>query len=377
MQRLPILAFVALAALASAAPVAAAPGKLAGLKRIAVVAYEKGGGAGPNARSAASRIETLLGDNGITVLDQQKADELKNVWKKLEDPGYFVTADEFVANANKFKIDGLLRVYVTADVGPGFGDTFSATAQADLRLVREDAKVESFNTVPMGVPGSPPSDGLTASAALINAVQRAVDAAAVGFGMEVADYTTPRTFKFELKEAAASADGIAPRRAAPSQPLEMYALLSPKKMLRESVTCRDADPSGRLGVVGGYLKQLGGNLAYYGSRLHVVDVQEQKEVLVFDTALVDRKHSYEKGTKQLLDCMFLGNWRYIVALTGNHLSLWDTERGLKMSEIALTEGLEAGSLAVASSQGRTALVVRGGGGAVYRRFEVARASGAP
>jgi len=355
---------------------AVAPGgKLTGHSRVAVVAFERGG-ASANAQTATARLETVLTDNGITVLDKRKADELKDVWKRLEDPGYFVTADEFVANADKFKIDGLLRVYVNADVAPGMGNTFSATAQVDLRVVGEDARVESFNTVPMGVPGAPPSDGLTANAALLNAVQRAVDAAAVGFGLEVADYTAPRTFKFDLAEGALPANAtVVARRPAPSAPLERFALLSPKKFLREPVSCQDADPSGRLGVVGGYLKQTGGNIAYYGSRLHVVDVQEQKEVLVFDTALVDRKHSYENGTKRLIDCMFLANWRYVVGLTGNHLSLWDTERGLQMAQVPLPEGLEEGRLEVAQSGAEVFLVVRDGDGRAYKQFKIVRASG--
>lgn len=357
-------------------PATAAPaGKLTGFKRVAVVAFERSGNAA-NAQTATARLETVLTDNGVTVLDQKKASELKDVWKRLEDPGYFVTADEFVANANKFKIDGLIRVYVNADVVPGLGNTYSATAQVDLRVMGEDAQVQSFNTVPMGVPGMPPSDGLTANAALLNAVQRAVDAAAVGFGLEVADYTSPRTFKFDLAEGSAPA-GATPiaRRPLPAAPLERFALLSPKKFLRESVSCQDADPSGRLGVVGGYLKQTGGNIAYYGSRLHVVDVQEQKEVLVFDTALVDRKHSYEKGTKKLIDCMFLANWRYVVGLTGNHLSLWDTERGLQMALVNLPEGLEQGRLEVAQSGTDVFLLVRDGDGRAYRQFKIVRASG--
>jgi len=205
--------------------------------------------------------------------------------------------------------------------------------------------------------------------------------------------------------AAVVSEAVQPRRDASREPLARYSLLDIGKGRSESVTCADLDPAGRLGIVGGYLKQRpdivassgkpevsrsgkmergsmgggmgGGGVSWYGSRLHVVDIQEQKEVLVFDTALVDRKHSYEKGTKRLLDCMFLGNWRYIVALTGNHLSLWDTERGLKMSAVALTEGMEEGSLAVASAAGKPALLVRDGSGGVYKRFEVARATGAP
>lgn len=373
MLRNALLLIIAVAC--SAAHAAAPTGKLTGFKRVAVVAFERGGGTA-NVQTATARLETVLTDNGITVLDKRKADELKDVWKRLEDPGYFVTADEFVANANKFKIDGLIRIYLNADVVPGMGNTYSATAQVDLRVVGEEAKVESFNTVPMGVPGAPPSDGLTANAALLNAVQRAVDAAAVGFGLEVADYTSPRIFKFDLAEVGALPSlVVVPRRPLPSAPLERFALLSPKKFLREPVSCQDADPSGRLGVVGGYLKQTGGNLAYYGSRLHVVDIQEQKEVLVFDTALVDRKHSYEKGTKKLIDCMFLANWRYIVGLTGNHVSLWDTERGLQMGQVALVEGLEEGRLEVARSGTDVYLLVRDGSGRAYKQFKIVRATG--
>jgi hypothetical protein len=141
------------------------------LTRVAVMVYPTSEAAKPLATSAQSRLEQILNDNGVEVTDRDEAKKIKSIWKKLEDPGYFVTADDFVKNAGSYQLDGIVRVYLSADSAPAPGGFFSATAQADVRLIDEDAKVQAQVSFPMGAPGRPPSDGLTTQAALLNAIQ--------------------------------------------------------------------------------------------------------------------------------------------------------------------------------------------------------------
>ena len=102
-------------------------------------------------KNALSRMENILIDNAVDVLDRDKAEELKDVFKTLEDPGAFVTAETFVENAEKFDIKGLIAVYLSVDVAEGLVGYYTATAQADIRAINEeDARVEAMTTFPMG-----------------------------------------------------------------------------------------------------------------------------------------------------------------------------------------------------------------------------------
>jgi hypothetical protein len=140
----------------------------------------------------------------------------------------------------------------------------------------------------------------------------------------------------------------------------------------ESFTCHDTDPAQVLGVAGGYLKITGVGSRTYGSRLHVIDLEDQKEILLFDTSLQDRKHSWEKGVRTLQDCMFIESWRYLVALTGNHISLWDTERGINMSEILLSRGIKKGGTLDYISDGVSRFVVVRKKGKAQQFYEIVR-----
>jgi hypothetical protein len=80
----------------------------------------------------------------------------------------------------------------------------------------------------------------------------------------------------------------------------------------------------------------------YSSVMHLVDLGEKKETGVFDSTT--KKKKQRSGSVQVLDCMFINNWRYLTAVTGLELFLWDTERGLLMSSISLEKGIEHASL---------------------------------
>jgi hypothetical protein len=313
------------------------------LSNIAVVTFAQNKEAKRLLRTAQTRLENILLDNGVTVLDQKKAEEMKDVWKQLEDPGYFITAEEFVENSEKYAIDGILRVYLTAESTKTVGGYYSATALADVRLVGADAKVSSHTTIPMGIPGRPPSDGLTQASALSNAVQRSIDEASAKVGLEILDYTNPRLLKFKLE---------GPTRASLDKPLDFdrrtsarakqIANLKNTSWEKESVTCQDTDASGNFSVIGGYVfKNKYGRFNYW-SELHLVDVKNNKEVLTHGPLTKERR---ERGSSKVTDCMFVKNWRYILALTEHEVFMWDTERNVVVSSSKLGKRVKNGKLA--------------------------------
>jgi hypothetical protein len=311
-------------------------------EQVAVMVYAKTADAKKMQRSAQTRIENILLDNGITVLDQDKADDLKNIWKRLEDPGYFITAEDFVENADRFDIDGLIRLYLNADATQGLANFHTATAQADIRFVDKDANVEAYTTVPMGVPGMPPSDGLTRNAALVNAIQRAVDEAAGKTGLEILDYAKPRTMSFEFSGPS----DVSFKVAAVEKEIHdfsAYANLANKTWTREEVSTTCKAPSGELGAVGGYIRETSGGMRRsYHSVIHLVDLGDKKETGVFESTT--KKKKGKSGSVKLIDCMFINNWRYLAAVTGLELFLWDTERGKLMSSVRLDKGIKQASL---------------------------------
>lgn len=313
------------------------------MKQVAVVIFPQDKVAKRYVNSAQTRLESILADNGVTILDQKKAASLKNVWKKLEDPGYFITAEDFVKNAGKYEIDGVMRVYLRAESTKTVGQFFSATALADMRLVDEEAQIKSFVTVPMGVPGRPPSDGLTESSAIANAVQRAIDEAAGNVGLQVMDYTNPKLLKFNL-------DGPHPYNEAgkleiarsTSTEAVNFANMKHTGWVEETVSCQDADRSGNFSVIGGYVFSKKFGRFNYWSELHLVDVKNGKEVLTFGPL---QKEVSQRGTSKVIDCMFVKNWRYVVALTENQLFMWDTERNVVVSSTTLEARIPDGRLA--------------------------------
>jgi hypothetical protein len=314
-------------------------GREVSFDQVAVMVFAKTPMAKKMKRVAQTRLENVLLDNGITILDQGKANKLKNVWKRLEDPGYFVTAEDFVANASGYEIDGLIRLYLNADATSAMAGFHSATAQADIRFVDEEANVEAYTTIPMGVPGKPPSDGLTRNAALVNAVQRAVDEAASKTGLEIIDYAKPRTLNYVLQGPIdMSLNPLEPQKSDDNS-YDGYANLANKTWTREEVSTRCKAPSGQLAAVGGYIRETSGGMSRsYYSKIHLVDLGEKKETGSFDSTT--KKKKGKRGRVKLLDCLFINNWRYLTAVTGLELFLWDTERGKLMSSIRLDKGLK-------------------------------------
>lgn len=342
---------------------------MAAPKSVAVVIYPQSSMAGQYARIAQARMEQVLADNGITVLDQKKAEELKKGWKKLEDPGALITAEEFVKSAGKYDIDGVYRVYMDAALTNGLAGIFTATSLADIRFVGEDAQIRSSASPAMGVRGMPPSDGLTESAAISNAIQRAIDATIQPMGIKVVDFTNPRLFNVTLKPVPASETPVPEKRPPPlsdSDPIIKLANLEDSFALSEEVTCANKSPDDKMVVIGGYLRKTqGGRL--YGSRIHVLDREANKEVTVFETAPVAARKAEEKGGARILDCMFVSNWRYLVAVTNSKLFLWDIERGAVMNALFFDEAVDEARLEYGKSGDKDLLaVVTGNGNKVFQ-----------
>lgn len=358
--------FASIALFAPSAHALEIGGNQVSFDQVAVMVYARTPEAKRVQRAAQSRMENVLLDNGITVLDQAEADKLKDVWKRLEDPGYFVTAEDFVANAGGYEIDGLIRLYLNADATTTLGNLHSATAQADIRFVDADANVEAYTTVPMGVPGKPPSDGLTLNAALVNAVQRAVDESAAKTGLEIIDYARPRTLSFELQGPVELAMKPLLPEPAGDHDFEQHARLANKTWTREEVTTTCKAPSGELGAVGGYIRETGmGMRRSYSSKLHLVDLIENRETGDFDTTTQKKKG--KSGKVALLDCLFINSWRYLAAVSGLELFLFDTERGKLMSSVRLEQGIDEGRLAYTRYNNEDYLsVLTGAGHADYR-----------
>ena len=363
-----------LAAALAAGVARAAPTERMPLTHVAVMVYPANAAAKALAGSAQSRLEQILSDNGVEVSDRDESRKIKSIWKKLEDPGYFVTADDFVKNAGRYQLDGIVRVYLSADSQAQPGGFYSATAQADVRLVDENAKVQAQVSFPMGAPGRPPSDGLTAQAALINAMQRAVDAAAGSLGLDVAEPASPRAMKFELQGPVDAPPEAAALPRAPRDLKADYVALAQLQSGRnsaEEVTCADRAPGGDAAAVGGSIHEMArgpmGLEMHYGSRVHLVDTAGKREIAVFETQEVGRKPKDHRGSSQVLDCRFVHSWRYLAAVTGDVLSLWDTERGLELSEVLLPFGADEATLDVLKAGDAFFMRVKAGGKeAVYR-----------
>jgi hypothetical protein len=344
---------------------AAAPAPGADFSRVAVVAFAEGEEQALAARSVQTRLESILIDNGVEVLDRDKTDELTNVWQQLEDPGYFVTAEDFVEKAEQYAIDGVVRVYISTDVAEGIANYFTATAQADIRFVAEDARVTAITTPSMGIRGNPPSDGLTARAAVINAVQRAADRAAAEAGLELLESAVPRSVQLELVAAPAPSAMTPVNANAQRGGVANYADMAQESWRTSEVTCETVSPDGNMGAAGAYIRE-GMRERLYGSTLHVVDFEVGREILAFDTAEIERRERWEKGPAKIHDCSFIGSWRYLTAVTGNHIFLWDTERGLELSKIHIEDGLKKGALTVGrSATGAYMIAIKAGRDTFY------------
>lgn len=345
-------------------------------EKVAVVVYGKNAASKQYLRIAQTRMEQLLGDNGVVVIDQVKAEELKKTWTQLSDPGVLITAEDFVENARRFKISGIYRIYLDVGKSVGLASIFTATAVADIRFIGEDAQVKAAASAPMGTKGMPPSDGLTESAAVNNAIQRAVDLSAEKFGFKVIDVTNPRLVKFSLKSVpelgAGAAEVSAPPLLANNDTVVNYAKLKSDDWTSEEPTCVRSSEGGRMSAVGTYIMSTSFNFGRptraYASALHVVDVDAKSEVERFDVSIKDSR--YQSGGSKITDCRFLQTWRYVAAVSQSHLIFADTERGVELGRIYFDDPFKKPELVHLRAGGNDYLAVSEGERRLY--FQIVR-----
>jgi hypothetical protein len=301
-------------------------------------------------RAVQAKMEAILGDAGFNVLDEDKAKKMKEGWVDLADPGHLITAEEFMEKAGKYEVQKVYRVSFNAGVSNPLGLFFTATSSVQLRVIDRDAKVRSASSNPMGVKGFPPSDALTLDAALVNAVQRATDSAAEVSGLAVPIPTLARAVPLGLEPADAPAAPTALALATPSVASPAWpkaALLFDESFKKEEISCQAVSDDGQMGVVGGYtwqINRLRGLSRLYGARLHLVDIAGNKELTTFTLHELGQRGDGENGTSEPFACTFLGNWRYLVAMTGNKIACFDVERGLETCSIKYTNGPGKGKL---------------------------------
>jgi hypothetical protein len=340
---------------------------VANAENVAVVVYGKTPAAKQYLRVAQSRMEQLITDNGVTVLDQAKAKELEKNWPKLSDPGALITAEDFVENAGKYKISGIYRIYLDVGKSMGMAGIFTATSVADIRFIGDDAKVRAAASAPMGTKGMPPSDGLTESAAINNAIQRAVDYSAGKFGFKVMDITNPRLVSYSLKnvpELSASAEEInTPPLLSNNDDVVKLAKLKDDGWTSEEATCVRYAGGNRMALVGSYIISAMGTSRSYSSALHVVDLDAKKEVEQFTISVKDVR--YQKGGSKITDCRFLQTWRYIAAVSQSHLVFADTERGVELARIYFEDGFNKPTLAHVRAGGEDYMIVSEGSRRLY------------
>ena len=156
-------------------------------------------------KTVQARLEEILRDGGLVVLDEEKAKKMKREWVNLADASHVVTAEEFVANAGKYDIGRVYSISFTAGASSAMSLFYTASAATQLRVIDKQARVGAFSSAPMGIRGFPPSDALTSDAALVNALQRAVDSVAEAAGVSPAAPVTARYIPLKLEASAAPA----------------------------------------------------------------------------------------------------------------------------------------------------------------------------
>ena len=304
-------------------------------------------------RAVQSRLEEILADSGMQPLDEAKARALRDNWVDLADPGHLITAEEIVAKAGKYEVARIFRVSFNADAAMPLGLYHSATAQLQLRVLDREARVKASQSLPMGTRGFAASDAATVDAAIVNALQRAVDSVSELAGLKVLAPASARSVPITLEPVAALPAGAellpAPLKAPPAG-WEKAAVLLAERWKREEPSCSHASPDGGYGVVGTYAWSLDrlakDNARKYGGYLHLVDLREGKPVTQLTLHELGTRGAGENGSSAALACSFLGSWRYLVAASGNRLACWDVERGRETCSVALPYAPEKASLRV-------------------------------
>jgi hypothetical protein len=142
--------------------------------------------------------------------------------------------------------------------------------------------------------------------------------------------------------------------------------LQDKTWAKEKVSCSAKSPDGGLAAVGAYVDDIDFQRKppmIRGARLHLVELNTKSALDPLVCYAVEKKEMSEKGERILSDCMFLGSWRYLAAVSGSDVFLWDTETGKRASKRFDCE-MKKATLAFVRSADGSFLMVRSGAKAV-------------
>jgi hypothetical protein len=283
-------------------------------------------------RTVQTRLEELLRDNGLAPLDEKRAEELRRNWIDLADPGRLITAEEVVQKSRQYQFDVVYRVSFTAGTSRPLDLYHSATASVQLRLIDRNARVEATASRPMGVRGFASSDAFTEEAALVNALQRAVDALAEARGLKVLAPASARAVPVVLRPLEGAAPDAVPVSEAAVPPTSGWsraAVLAQGATRRDEPSCEAVSPDGSVGLVGTHAWAIDrlARARTYGGYLHVVDVANRQEATKLTVHELGNRGRGEDGTSAVLACGFMGSWRHAFAASGNRVVCFDLERG--------------------------------------------------
>ncbi len=286
-------------------------------------------------KTVRSAFESVLEDNAFMVLDVDKSKELRNNWDQLSDPSSLVTAEDFIERAGQFAIDGVVTLYFDVEVREVLTGYYSATAVVTSRLVSDEADVKGSVPKPMGSLGYAPSDGLTASAAIVNALRREVDRVSETFELELLAPQNPRFLDIKLTPAtlpagARALDALGPLDA--SLQKSLLAAEGKKTGIRRTPSCsrRASDSVGAMGV---YTRDMDLRMGpSYGSSLALVDLDERRIVneLVFHQI---NRSAARQGSAEIEDCLFFNGWRFFFGYAERGIKLFDLEKGKAVAEV--------------------------------------------
>ncbi len=319
-------------------------------------------------RAVQTRLEEVLREAGHETLSEQEAEKIKKNWTDNIEPGVLLTAEEFSRRTEKLAINKVYRVSFTVGSSHPMNLFYSATGSVQISLHGPMAAVKSSTSKPMGVLGYAPSDALTEDAAIINALHRSVESAIEQSGVPVLAPVTARYVPLSLAPVAAlppEAVELAPgsRGAAPGW--EKHARLLNEQWRREEPSCNAVSGDGAMAVLGTYAwqRQMGNSAApvrverssgfptprsvatrTYGGYLHLVDLPGAREIAKLTMHELGERDRGENGPSSALACSFLGNWRYLIAASGNKIACFDVERGMQTCSHPVTGAPESASL---------------------------------
>lgn len=344
-------------------------------------------------RVVQARVEEILRDNRVHLVDREKADQLRSGLDELERPGALLTIERLRDLARQHAIDEIVHVGFHVALRDGLGDYFSATGEVVVRAVDQQAGVRSSVSQTMGVVGNPPSDGVTASAAISNALARAIDDVLTRLDYRILTPADPRLIQLQLKGPLAVA-GLDFREFPVENDSRVgsLALVRQETWIRERPTATARSELGNLAVLGSFISRntvstpsapgLGGMPGgsprsrlegaasqsrdrvqidrVVGARLYMIDLPNQKVLNELDTSSLIDDTERQRFRRELHHLAFLDGWRHVAGISEGQIFFWDLERGRLLSAMKLPSPIRQSRLSVAR-QGRQVFIGVGSG----------------